>query len=108
MTWWLLSGAIASEVAATLALRASEGGRRRIWFLPVVSGYVIAFALLSATLSAGLAVGVAYGIWAACGVALTAVAGRLLFKEPLNWVMAAGIAVIIGGVLLIETSSITL
>ncbi len=103
--WWLLSGAIVVEVAATLALRASEGGRKKAWLVPVVAGYVIAFALLSATLSEGMAVGVAYGVWAACGVALTAVAGRLLFREPLTWIMALGIATIVGGVLLIETGS---
>lgn len=103
--WWPLSGAIVVEVAATLALRASEGGRKKLWLIPVVLGYVVAFVLLSSTLSARLAVGVAYGVWAACGVALTAIAGRLLFGEPLTWIMTVGIAVIIGGVLLIEIGS---
>jgi small multidrug resistance pump len=103
--WWLLSGAIIVEVAATLALRASEGGRKKLWLIPVITGYLVAFILLSATLAAGLTIGVAYGIWAACGVALTAIAGRLLFKEPLTWIMALGIAVIVGGVLLIEIGS---
>ena len=50
----------------------------------------------------GLGIGVAYGIWAASGVALTAVASKFLFKEPFTWVMALGIALIIGGVLLVE------
>ena len=36
------------------------------------------------------------------GVALTAVASKFLFNEPFTWVMAAGIALIIGGVLLVE------
>lgn len=103
--WWLLSGAIIVEVAATLALRASEGGRKKLWLVPVVCGYLVAFILLSATLSAGLPIGVAYGIWAACGVALTAIAGRLLFKEPLTWIMAVGMAVVVSGVLLIEIGS---
>lgn len=103
--WWLLAGAIATEVAATLSLRASEGGRVKLWLIPVVLGYIAAFVLLSLTLSAGMAIGVAYGVWAACGVALTAIAGWLLFKEPLTWTMTAGIAFIIGGVLLIEVGS---
>lgn len=47
----------------------------------------------------------AYGIWAALGVALTAVVSRVAFKEPLDAVMAAGIALIVGGVLLLETGS---
>ena len=53
-------------------------------------------------LALGLGIGVAYGIWAASGVALTAVASKFLFKEPFTWVMALGIALIIGGVLLVE------
>jgi small multidrug resistance pump len=49
--------------------------------------------------------GVAYGIWAAAGVALTAIAGRLLFQERLTWVMSLGIVLIIGGVLLVEVGA---
>lgn len=103
--WLLLAAAIVTEVAATLSLRASEGGRKKLWLIPVVAGYGAAFTLLALTLSAGMAVGVAYGVWAACGVALTAIAGRFLFKEPLTWIMGAGIALIIGGVLLIEVGA---
>jgi small multidrug resistance pump len=47
-------------------------------------------------------VGVAYGVWSACGVALVALLGRVLFAEPLTWVMGLGIAFIIAGVLTIE------
>jgi hypothetical protein len=56
----------------------------------------------SLALNEGLGLGVAYGIWAAAGVALTAVASKILFKEPLIPVMMGGIALIIGGVLLVE------
>ncbi|SNS67123.1 DMT family transporter [Rhodococcoides kyotonense] len=100
--WFLLIGAIVTEVIATLSLRASEGGRKKLWLIPVVVGYGTAFTFLALALSAGMAIGVAYGVWAASGVALTAIAGKILFKEPLTAVMAAGIALIIGGVLLIE------
>ena len=44
----------------------------------------------------------AYGIWTACGVALVAVAARVLFREPLTWLMGFGIALIVAGVLTIE------
>ena len=47
-------------------------------------------------------VGIAYGVWSACGVALVAVIARFLFREPLTWMMGAGIALIVGGVLMIE------
>ena len=76
-----------------------------IWLLPTVVGYLVAFGALSLTLAGGMPVGVAYGIWAACGVALTAVIARLVFKDPLTWVMGAGIVLIACGVLVIELSS---
>ena len=53
----------------------------------------------------GLALGVAYGIWSAGGVAVTAIASRLLFGEPLTRTMVAGIAFIMAGVLLVELGS---
>ena len=58
--------------------------------------------LLALALGAGVPLGVAYGIWAAAGVALTAVLSRFLFKEPLTLIMGVGVALIVGGVLLIE------
>jgi small multidrug resistance pump len=101
MEWFFLGAAIVSEVAATLSLRVASAGRTR-WYAVVAAGYVAAFLLLSGALEQGIGLGVAYGIWAAAGVALTAVASRVLFAEPLTPLMSAGIALIIGGVLLLE------
>ncbi|BBZ04299.1 QacE family quaternary ammonium compound efflux SMR transporter [Mycolicibacterium chitae] len=100
--WWALAGAIAIEVLATLALRASDGLRKRWWAIPVVLGYVASFALLSVSLSMGMPVGVAYGVWSASGVALVALLARVLFAEVLTPMMVAGIGLIIAGVLTIE------
>ncbi len=93
--------AILTEVAATLSLRAASTGRRA-WYTVVVVGYVTAFTFLSFALAEGMGLGVAYGIWSAAGVALTAVASKIFFKEPLTLLMSGGIALIIGVVLLIE------
>lgn len=105
MTWLLLVGAILTEVAATLSLRASEGLRKKRWIAPVTVFYVTAFALLTVALAEGMPVGIAYGIWAASGVALTAIGARVFFKERLTWRMAAGIVLIAIGVLIIELGS---
>lgn len=102
MTWVLLVLAIASEVTATLSLRASEGLRRRRWIPVIVVGYVLAFSLLGAVLALGMPVGVAYGVWAAAGVAITAIMGRVIFKDHFSVVMAIGVALIAVGVVLIE------
>lgn len=103
MTWLLLAGAILSEVAATLSLRmASQPGGHRAWLAAVAAGYLAAFGFLTLVLHDGLGIGVAYGIWAASGVALTAIASRVLFKEALTRVMGLGIVLIAVGVLFIE------
>ncbi|MFD0901486.1 DMT family transporter [Actinomadura sediminis] len=103
MTWLYLAGAILTEVTGTLSLRmASQPGGRRAWFALVAAGYLAAFAFLALALYDGLGIGVAYGIWAASGVALTAIASRVLFKEALTRVMGLGIALIAAGVLFIE------
>jgi small multidrug resistance pump len=102
MSWLFLAGAILAEVSATMSLRASEGFAKRVWIVPIVAGYLLAFVLLSFALSHGLALGVAYGVWAASGVALTAVLARVIFREPLTRVMGAGILLISAGVLVVE------
>ena len=102
MTALYLVAAIFSEVAATLSLRASNGLRNRLWIVPIAVGYLAAFGLLTLVLSNGMAIGVAYGIWAASGIALTAVAARVFFKDPLNKTMTLGIALIAAGVLIVE------
>jgi small multidrug resistance pump len=101
--WLTLAGAIASEVTATLSLKAAL--THPVWYLLVVAGYAGAFTLVSHAMRQGLALGVAYGIWAALGVASTAILGHVLFQEPLTGAMIAGLGMIIVGVLLIEMGS---
>ncbi len=105
MQYLLLIAAIGSEVTGTLALRVAAGGRRAFYGVVVV-GYVVAFTLLSASLQRGMPLGVAYGIWAAAGVALTAAASRLLFREPLTPTMIAGMGLIVTGVLVVELGAV--
>jgi small multidrug resistance pump len=101
--WALLAAAIASEVAATLSLRASQD--HSAWLILVIGGYLAAFALLTMVLRAGIPVSVAYGIWGAMGTACTAVLAAVIFGDAFTWPIVIGIALIIGGVLLIELGS---
>ncbi|WP_026530972.1 DMT family transporter [Haematomicrobium sanguinis] len=101
--WLFLSIAIISEVSATLCLR---GAMDQPWlYAGVILGYGIAFVALALVLRQGMSIGVAYGIWAASGVALTAIIAAIVFGDPFTWVIALGIAVIIAGVLLVEFGS---
>lgn len=101
--WLLLAAAIVVEVAATLSLRASQD--HSAWLVVVVVGYLGAFILLTLVLRTGMAIGVAYGIWGAVGTAFTAVLAAVIFGDPFTWPIAAGIALIIAGVLLVEAGS---
>jgi small multidrug resistance pump len=103
MTWLFLAGAILCEVTAPLALKRALD--HPPLYAAVATGYAAAFVLLTLTLKQGLGIGVTYGIWAACGVALTAVASKVFFDEPLTNLMLVGIAFIIAGVLLVETGA---
>ena len=101
MSWFLLSCAIGFEIAGTLSLRIAANGRRA-FYGAVAGGYLLAFVFVSASLAAGMPLGIAYGVWTAAGIVLTALLSKLLFGEALTAVMGLGIALIVGGVLLIE------
>lgn len=102
MTWALLTAAILTEVTATVALRFSEGFSRLGPSAIAVTGYVVAFILLSVVLQRGMTIGVAYGIWAASGVALVAIIGSVFLGEQLSSVQIGGLALIVVGVTAIE------
>jgi small multidrug resistance pump len=100
LRWGLLVVTILSEVSASLALKAAI--TQPVWFVWVVIGYVASFVLLSVVLRMGLPLGATYGIWAASGVALTALLSALLYGEALTPAMLVGIALIAAGVLCVE------
>ncbi|MPY79192.1 MAG: QacE family quaternary ammonium compound efflux SMR transporter [Actinophytocola sp.] len=98
----LLAGAIVLEVIGTTALKLSEGFTRLGPSAVVVGSYLLAFAALGQVLKLGVPVGVAYAIWAAFGIALIATVGVVFFKEQLTTPMVLGLALVIGGVVLLE------
>ncbi len=98
----LLAVAIVGEVSATTALKLSEGFSRLVPSVVVVVGYLVAFGVLARLLKDGFPVGVAYAIWAAAGIAAVALIGAVFLNEPVTWTMIGGLALIIGGVVLLE------
>lgn len=97
---WLIASIIA-EVTATLALRASDGFRRRRWLAVAAVGHPFAYFFLSRALNAGLPLGVGYGVAGAASVAVVAVASRMVWKDPLSRQMVAGIGFVATGVVLV-------
>ncbi len=100
MGYLLLAGAIAAEVAATTAMKYSEGFSRIGPSLLTLFGYVLSFGLLAQTLKT-VSVGTAYAIWAGVGTAAIATIGLVFLGEGMTVAKAAGIALIIIGVVVL-------
>src|SRR3954447_9182078 len=92
----LLGTAILSEVAATLALRASDGFSRPLPVAVVVVGYGLSFWLLALALK-HIPVSLTYAIWSGVGTALVAVARVLALGETMNAIKLASLAIIVLG-----------
>jgi small multidrug resistance pump len=97
MGWFLLFIAIASEVAATLSLRAAGAGDRTAIAIVVV-GYVGSLALLALVVK-HLEVSIAYAVWAGVGTAAVALIGVTFMGEPATALKLASITLIVAGVI---------
>ena len=97
MTAIYLSLAIASEVIATVALKASDGFSRPVPVAIVVAGYAISFWLLALVLR-HFSVGTTYAIWSAVGTAAIALIGIAAYGESVNVLKVASLSLIILGV----------
>jgi small multidrug resistance pump len=104
MHWIYLLAAIAAEVVATSALKASESFTRLGPSLVVVVGYAAAFYLLSLTFRT-MPVGVVYAIWSGVGIVLISLVGWIVFRQTLDAAAVTGIALILAGVAVINLLS---
>lgn len=105
-SWLFLGIAIVAEVFATSSLKESEGFTRLVPSLVVVAGYSVAFYFLSLSLKT-IPVGVAYAVWAGLGIVLIALVGWVVFGQKLDAAAVLGMALIVGGVLVINLFSRT-
>lgn len=101
MEWIYLAIAVVAEVAATSALKASEGMSRLAPSVVVVIGYGIAFYLLSLTLKT-IPVGIVYAVWSGMGVVLISLVGYWAFEQALDTPAMIGMGLIVAGVLVIN------
>src|SRR5262245_49088738 len=97
MVWLYLMTAIATEIAATIALRSAHGFTRPVPSAIVVVGYGLSFLFLSLTLRS-LSVSVTYAIWSGVGTAAIAIVGAAALGEPMTALKAGSVALIVAGV----------
>jgi small multidrug resistance pump len=102
--WTYLAIAIVSEVAATSALKASEG-LSKLWpSVVVLVGYGISFYFLSLTLKS-VPIGIAYAIWSGAGIAMLTFIGWFFFGQKLDLPAFLGLALIVAGVIVLNLYS---
>jgi small multidrug resistance pump len=106
MAYAALAAAIAFEVAGTTLLQKSEQFTRVAPTLGMAACYAAAFFLMSVALKA-MPLGVVYAIWSGVGIVVTALIGALLFKQHLDLPAMVGIAMIVGGVVVMQAFSAT-
>lgn len=100
----LLAVAIATEVFATASLPRAQGFTNPPWTAIVVLGYGASIWLLTLVVKE-IPVSVTYAIWAGLGTALIAVVGVLFLDEPVSLTKVTAIALIIAGVVLLNTQT---
>ncbi len=96
-----LTLSIISEVFATTMLKLSDGFTVPGPSVAVALGYGISFYSLSLCLKT-LPLSLAYAIWSGVGTALTVIVGIVIWNDLFNLYSALGIALIIGGVILLN------
>jgi small multidrug resistance pump len=104
MPYLLLSAAIVTEVIGTTLIKYSYGFSRLWPTVGTAVAYIASFIFLAHALK-GMAVGTAYAIWSAVGTALIAAIGMVLFDESRSLIKLVGLALVIGGVVVLNLSS---
>jgi small multidrug resistance pump len=90
--------AIVAEVAATIALRESDGFTRLWPSVIAIAGYGVAFYLVALVLRT-IPVSVTYAIWSAVGTAIVAIVGMVALGEPAGALKVASLVLIVIGVI---------
>lgn len=105
MAWALLACAILTEIAATTALKYTNGLNiftHTFLTLAVVGLYITSYVCMAQALKLQLEVSVAYAMWSGIGTAAIAVIGAIFFRESAHPVKIGAIALIIVGVAMLN------
>ncbi|PHQ82137.1 MAG: QacE family quaternary ammonium compound efflux SMR transporter [Thalassobium sp.] len=106
MPYFYLFMAVLAETIGTSALQASQQFTRLWPSLLVIVAYAVSFYLLSLTLRF-MPVGIMYALWSGLGIVLIALIGWLVFRQNLDLPAVIGMAMIIGGIVVIQVFSNT-
>lgn len=101
--YFILTFSILVEVFGASCMKLSDGFSNIIFAVLVVACYVLSLGGLIFVLKR-LPLGITYGIWGGVGTAATAIVGIIFWNEPFTLFTALGLALIIGGIALLNSS----
>ena len=104
MAYFYLLIAVVFETIGTSALQASQQFSRLVPSVIVVIAYAASFYFMAIVLRF-LPVGITYAIWSGLGIVLIAAIGFVVFGQKLDWPAILGMAMILGGILIIHLFS---
>jgi small multidrug resistance pump len=101
MKWVILGLGIFFEVLGTICMKYADGFTRFWPSVLVFVFYGISLVALVFVLEK-MQVSVAYAIWSSAGTALIAVIGMFFYREPVTWIKALSLLLILLGILGLE------
>lgn len=102
--YYYLAIAICAEVIGTSAMKAVKGLSTPLPLALLIVGYAVAFWMLTLVVRT-IPVGIAYAIWAGLGIVMVSIAGLVLYGQKLDLPAILGMALIVGGVVVIHLFS---
>jgi multidrug transporter EmrE-like cation transporter len=106
VAYLFILGAIVFETVAATCLRFSDGYKRVLPTAGVAGSYIIVFVLAAQALTV-LPLSVGYPVWAGGCAISTGVVGVLAFREKKTWSKAIGIALVVVGIIVLDTLTST-
>jgi quaternary ammonium compound-resistance protein SugE len=101
VAWTALIIAGLLDVAWAVSMKYAEGYTRLGWTLLSLVFLGVFVFLLGRTLQV-LPVGIAYSVWTGIGAVGTVIMGVLLFGESLSLLQVGGVALVLGGIILLK------
>ena len=101
MHYLFLALAIGLECGGTYFMKLSDGFSQLWPSLGCLALYAGCFVTLSRALQ-GIPLSVTYASWGALGIVLATTISAVMFKEPLNAMVVAGVIICIAGVVLVN------
>ena len=106
MDWLILVGAGLLEVGWAIGLKYTEGFSR-LWPTVITGLLTVASMWMLAVAARTLPIGTAYGVWVGIGAAGAAVAGAVLFDEPMGPTRAFFVALLLAAIVGLKATSKT-